>query len=72
MEPDVGFDPWTRSHLEPKADAQLLSYPGVPPGNFLKFFFSILYSQSGARTHDPEIKSLMLFLLSQQGALIKR
>ena len=30
-EPDVGLDPRTlRSHLEPKADAQPLSHPGVP------------------------------------------
>ena len=30
-EPDVGLDPGTRgSHLEPKADVQQLSHPGVP------------------------------------------
>ena len=30
-EPDVGLDPRTPgSHLEPKADTQPLSYPGVP------------------------------------------
>ena len=30
-EPDVGFDPGTLgSHPELKADAQLLSHPGVP------------------------------------------
>ena len=30
-EPDVGFDPGTlRSCPEPKADAQLLSNPGIP------------------------------------------
>ena len=27
-----------------------------------------LYLQGGAQTHDPEIRSLMLFLLSQPGA----
>ena len=32
--PDVGLDPRTPgSCLEPKADAQLLSHPGVPPDN---------------------------------------
>ena len=30
-EPDVGLDPETvGSHPEPKADAQLLSHPGIP------------------------------------------
>ena len=30
-EPDVGLDPGTLgSQPEPKADAQLLSYPGIP------------------------------------------
>ena len=30
-EPDVGLDPRTPgSHPGPKADAQLLSYPGIP------------------------------------------
>ena len=30
-EPDVGLDPGTTgSYLEPKADAPLLSHPGVP------------------------------------------
>ena len=30
-EPDVGLDPWApRSLPEPKADAQPLSYPGIP------------------------------------------
>ena len=30
-DPDVGLDPRTPgSHPEPKADAQLLSHPGVP------------------------------------------
>ena len=32
-------------------------------------FFSNLYTQCGALTHDPEIKSSMLFQLSQPGAL---
>ena len=32
---DVGLDPGTLgSHLELKADTQLLSYPGVPSGMF--------------------------------------
>ena len=34
-EPDVGLDPGTLgSHPEPKAEAQLLSHPGVPTSNF--------------------------------------
>ena len=32
------------------------------------FFFSNLYARRGAQTHDPEIKSSMLFRLSQPGA----
>ena len=33
-EPDVGLDPRTSGSLpEPKADAQLLSHPGVPRGS---------------------------------------
>ena len=35
---------------------------------FLKIFFlSNFYTQRGAWTHDPEIKSWMLFWLSQPG-----
>ena len=34
-EPDVGLDPRTPGSCPgPKADAQLLSHPGVPPGKF--------------------------------------
>ena len=34
--PDVGLDPGTQgSYPEPKADAQLLSHPGVPHGSIL-------------------------------------
>ena len=34
-EPNAGLDPRTLgSHLEPKADVQLLSSPGVPGKNF--------------------------------------
>ena len=34
-EPDVGLDPATPgSYPEPKADAQLLSHPGVPSYSF--------------------------------------
>ena len=34
MAPDVGLDPRTPgSHPEPKADAQPLSYPGIPCRN---------------------------------------
>ena len=41
-EPDAGFNPRTPgSHPEPKADAQPLSHPGVPP--FFFFFFKILF-----------------------------
>ena len=32
----------------------------------------IKVAQSGARTHDPEIKSLMLYRLSYPGALTVR
>ena len=33
-EPDMGLDPGSPgSHPEPKADAQLLSHPGVPKHN---------------------------------------
>ena len=32
---------------------------------FYFFFFSYLYTQCGAQTHDPEIKSHMLYGLSQ-------
>ena len=37
---------------------------------FLKFFIYLnnLYTHHGAQTHDPVIKSCMLFLLSQPGA----
>ena len=29
-EPDVGLDPGSQDHDEPKAGAQLLSHPGIP------------------------------------------
>lgn len=32
-------------------------------------FLSYLHTQHGARTYGPEIKSYMLYLLSQPGAL---
>ena len=33
-EPDAGLDPGTTgSHPEPEADAQPLSYPGIPKGH---------------------------------------
>ena len=38
-EPYVGLDPGTPgSHPEPKADAQLLSHPGIPHSSFFFFF----------------------------------
>ena len=40
-EPDVGLNPGTPgSHPGPKADAQLLSHPGIPPIYFLLPFSS--------------------------------
>jgi len=40
------------------------------PTQYLFFpfhFFSNFYTQRGAQTHDPEMKSRMLFQLSQSG-----
>ena len=51
-EPDVGLDPGTPgSCLEPKADAQPLSHPGVPGSSH--FVFSSPYPW----TFKPELKS---------------
>ena len=44
-EPDVGLDPRTpRSLPEPKADAQLLSHPDIPSGQFNEVWSSHAYS----------------------------
>ena len=41
-EPDAGFDPGTLgSHTGPKADARLLSYPGIPKHILLGHFSSL-------------------------------
>ena len=39
--PDMGLDPGTLGSCpEPKADAQLLSHPGIPTAEFFKFKFN--------------------------------
>ena len=70
-EPDVGFDPGSPgSRPGPKAGAKPLRHPGIPPTSLLLkvVFFSNPYIQRGAQTHDPEIKSYMLWGLNQPGA----
>ena len=45
-EPDVGFDPGSPgSRPEPKADAQLLSHPGVPGQDFYGDYSEITINQ---------------------------
>ena len=36
---------------------------------FILLFLSTLYTQCGVQTHNPEIKSVMLYQLNQPGAL---
>ena len=64
-EPDVELDPRTlRSRPEPKADAQPLSHSGIPKD----FIFKKSLHPCGAWTHNPEIKSHMLYWLNQSDA----
>ena len=76
-EPNVGLDPTNREIVtwaEFKSQTlKWLSQPGTP---FLKtfdfillFVLSRLHSERGARTHDPKIKSRMLYRLSQPDTL---
>ena len=56
-EPDVGLDPKTPgSHPGPKAEAQLLSHPGIPKSHILikvileKLLITHVYSKFSAET----------------------
>ena len=52
-EPDVGLDPRTvGSRPEPKADAQLLSHPGVPEINILTTLDCKLLEARDYHTHE--------------------
>ena len=72
-EPDAGLDPGTPgSHLEPKADAQPLSHPGVPHKNVYKDYVEQLHTEEPMPIHGKMNKVWSIRIIKYYTAIKMR